>query len=356
MKLAFAILRFVAAPVIVAVIALSLVGLKSLGQGQGPTFTNLTFPTNNQTLSEGEVYICGRISAPNGMSLGPVLRRQNLTLQSWDEVRLDIEGQDNFFDITYEWPNKILQSGEVVLSLTATDNLGMHTTVSATVNITPNEDILALDQELKSISQQRGDEVSGMYAVMGSFLSRNQAFQFDASLASIWASLVGQTSGTGLSQVNPWKPPILSARNAVANVSAPDQVAASIKASTIDFLDYFYDYAETQDNNYLTWIPAPNKDLPLLEASIGAYEDVSVSSLINGNIGTFQMHIGQRELFVITINLSPSPPTVQGTVYGVNLTQEQQLHPILATRPVIDDIYLATEFNLLQNTFEKGGI
>ncbi len=349
------IIRFIAAPLLVAVIALGVVGLRSLGQGQGPSFTNLTFPANNQTLDEGEVFICGRILAPNGISQGPVLRRENLTLQSWDEVRLDIEGQSNFFDITYEWPNKILQPGEVVLSLTAVDNLGLRTTISSTVNVTPNEDILALDQELKSISQQRGDEVSSMYATMGLFLSRSQAFQFDASLAALWATLVGQTSGAGLSQANPWKPHILAARNAVALVSAPDQVASTIKADTISFLDYFYGYAETQDNNYMTWIPAPNKDLPLLEASVGAYEDLAVSSSVIGNIGSFQLSIGERELFSLTIDLSSSPPAVQGTVYGQNLTQDQRLHPILATRPVIDDVYLANEYNLLQNTFDKGG-
>jgi len=346
----------VAVSVLLALTGLVLVALTTRGEGPPPAFFDLTFPGNGQVLEEGEVVIAGSISAPNGLSQGPVLRRRNLTLRSWDEVRLNIAGPEHSFDISYEWPDRILQAGDVVLTLTATDDAGLSTSISSTVTVTPNQAILALDSELNSISQQRGAELSALYSDMGQFLSRCQQFSFDSELATIWSTLVQSTSASGLSQSNPWKPHLAVACNAVASLSPPDEVAARIKSDTLAFLDGFYDYAETQNNNYLTWIPAPDVDLPLLQQSINAYDELAISSSVNGNLGQFGMARGQRELFSLSINLGTIPPAVAGSVYGVPLSDEQKLHPILATQPVIDDVYLATEFDLLQNTRDKGGI
>ncbi len=356
MKLHIGTPRLLAVSVLLALTGLGLVGLRSLGQGPPPSFTHLTFPSNGQTLQEGEVMIAGTISAPNGMSQGPVLSRHNLTLRSTDEVLLNIAGEDHYFDINYEWPDRILQAGEVVLTLTATDDAGLSTSVSAVVTVTPNQAIQTLDSELNVVSQQRGGELSLLYSDMGQFLSRCQDFSFDSALASIWAAFVQDTSATGLSQANPWRPHIATARSALAVLSPPDEVAASIKADTLTFLDGFYNYAETQDNNYMTWIPAPDVDLPLLQQSVNAYSELAITSSVNGNLGEFAMARGQRELFSLSINLGTTPPTVEGSVYGLPLSDEQELHPILATQPVIDDVYMVTEFDLLQNTLDKGGI
>lgn len=349
------ILRFLIVPLFVTVIGLSVVGLRTLGQGQPPTFTNLAFPTNGQTLTNGEVVISGDIFAPNGLSQGPVFRTNNLTLKSWDDVRLNITGQDNHFYFNIAWPKEVLQPGNVILSLTATDNEGLSTTVSSNVTVTLHQALVPLNTQLKAISQQRGTELSAMYADLGTFLSGSPGFAFDSALASIWSTMVEETSATGLSQSNPWKPHIFAARNAVNALNPPDGVAAGIKVDTLTFLGNFYDYAEIESNNYLTWIPAPNKDILPMQASVNAYNELAITSSVNGNLGQFHVARGQNELFTLIINLGSVPPLVGGSVHGTPLNANQRLHPILATRPVIDDIYLVAPFDMLQNTFNKGG-
>lgn len=339
----------------VAVIFL-LVVRPCIGQGAPPQFVDLVFPAEGATLERGETAITGKIIAPNGLSLGPVLRINNLTLNSWDAVRLDIEGEDHYFDIYFEWPIKIIQSGQVLLQLTATDDLGLETIVQSHVTVTPDADLHSLLQQRASLARQRGAEVADLYAQMSGFLADVPDFAFDSSFAGIMAVMVASTSASGRGMSNPWQPHIQSAIDQLSILNAPDPVAQTVKDGTLYFLECFYEYSEFTNNNFWAWVPAPATDIPLYQDMVDAYNGLVVTSSVGPGVAHFEITLDGLWLFSLDIDKSTAPVSVEGFVHGVPLNDDEKLHPVLATSPIVDDIYMNVRFDLFRATVDKGGL
>ncbi len=264
-------------------------------------------------------------------------------------------GEDHYFDMYFVWGQVVLQSGQVQIVLKVRDNAGMETSVSSLVTVTEDDLILQLQQQKHSISRQRGAEMAKLYGDLSEFLFGLPQLAFDSEYSSIMAKMIYNTSAVGVKQSNSWRPHIQNAINAVSALNPPDAVAQSIKTNTLTFLNDFYDYAETTNNNYLTYIPIPSMDIPPLQEIIQAYSGLAIISDLTPDVGHFAVSSSGRSLFDVTIDKSVSPPIISGTVYGVPLNDDQKLHPVLATMPVVDDIYMNDSFDLLKNTFDNGG-
>jgi len=327
-----------------------------IGQGAPPQFYDLVFPADGESLERGEVIITGRINAPNGLSQGPVLRINNLTLNSWNEIRLDIEGEDHYFDIYFNWPEKVIQGGQVLLQLTATDNLGMSTIVQSHVTAVADSELHSLLLQRASLARQRGAEVSDLYGQLSAFLADVPTFTFDSGFAAIMGTMVAETSAAGRRMSNPWRPHIQNAISALSALHAPDPVAQSIKSDTLYFLQCFYEYSEFTNNNFRAWVPAPATDIPLYQDMVNAYTGLAVTSNVGPDVAHFEIALEGQSLFVIDIDKSATPVRVNGHVHGVPLSDDEKLHPVLATSPIVDDIYMNDRFDLFRATLDKGGL
>jgi hypothetical protein len=207
---------------------------------------------------------------------------------------------------------------------------------------------------MHAVAQAKGGDEQELFADMSLFLAGIPQFTFDARVAGVWDYLASQTTAAGQSIENPWQPSILQANSAIAQINAPDPVAAAIKADLLQFTNLYYSHSEIQNNNYLTWIPAPSADLRILQRIITAYNGLSFTSTVNGPVADFALSKSGVSLFAIHIDKTVNPPMVTGTMRGAPLTPELRQHPIGAIRPLLEDVYLDKTFDLFQNTFIKG--
>jgi|GEM_PF-3171484 len=327
-----------------------------IGQGAPPQFVDLVFPAEGATIERGETAITGKIIAPNGLSLGPVLRINNLTLNSWDWVRLDIEGEDHYFDIYFEWPEKIIQSGQVLLQLTATDDLGLETIVQSHITVTPDATLHSLLVQRADLARQRGAEISNLYGQLSIFLADVPGFAFDSGFAEIMGVMVAETSASGRGMRNPWQPHIQDAINTLNVLNAPDPVAQTVKGDTLYFLECFFEYSEFTNNNFWAWVPAPATDIPLYQDMVDAYAGLTVTANVGLDVAHFEIALEGQSLFSLDIDKSVTPVSVEGFVHGVPLNDDEKLHPVLATSPIVDDIYMNDRFDLFRATLDKGGV
>lgn len=327
-----------------------------IGQGAPPQFVDLVFPEEGAMLERGEVTVTGKIIAPNGLSQGPVLRINNLTLNSWDWVRLDIEGEDHYFDIYFIWPEKVIQGGQVLLQLTATDDLGMSTMVQSHVTAVPDSELDSILDQRAAIARQRGAEVSNLYSQLSVFLADVPGFSFDSVFAGIMGVMVAETSASGRGMSNPWRPHIQIAINELSALNAPDPVAQTVKSDTLYFLQCFWEYSEFTNNNFWAWVPAPATDIPLYQDMVDAYTGLAITSNVELDVAHFEIALEGQSLFSLDIDKSTLPATVEGFVHGVPLNDDEKLHPVLATSPVVDDIYMNDRFDLFRATLDKGGL
>jgi hypothetical protein len=334
--------------------AATLPNIISRSVGDPPSFQALQFPSDGAVLDAGQVLIAGNIFAPNGLSHRPLLTRRNLTLNSSDSVLLMTIPPENAFSINYVWPERILQAGDVILELSVTDDAGLTTTVSSHVTVTPDPRIAGLDTQMHAAAEAKGAAEQDMFADMSQFLVGVPEFAFDAQVAGVWDFLASQTTAAGQRIDNPWQPSIQQANSSIAHINAPDPVAAAIKADLLQFTNLYYTHAEILDNNYLTWIPAPNKDLLILQQGINSFNSLSFTSVMNGMVADFALSKAGVSLFSLHIDKSKRPPLVTGTMRGVPLTPELRQHPIGAIRPLLEDVYLDKDFDLFQNTYTKG--